>query len=75
MANYWLAIGNPENWVTAFDSKNTWGLKSTQRHLWEGLAANDFVFFYATQPVIGIIGYGLIKTKFSQDKPLWPQEI
>lgn len=74
MANYWLAIGNPENWVTAFEYKNTWGLKPTQRHLWEGLSTNDLVFFYATQPVIGVIGYGSITTKFSQDKPLWPQE-
>jgi hypothetical protein len=75
LANYWLAIGNPENWVTAFEYKNTWGLKPTQRHLWEALSTNDIVFFYATQPVIGILGYGFIKTKYSQDKPLWPQEI
>jgi hypothetical protein len=75
MANYWLAVGSPENWKTAFEYKNTWGLKQTQRHLWAELSENDLLFFYATQPVIGVIGYGIVKTKFTQDKPLWPQEI
>ncbi|MBS7611475.1 hypothetical protein KEJ27_04625 [Candidatus Bathyarchaeota archaeon] len=28
-----------------------------------------------TSPVGGIIGYGVIQTKFRQDKPLWPQEV
>ena len=75
MANYWLAVGSPENWKTAFSYQNIWGLKQTQRHLWDELCENDVIFFYATQPVIGVIGYGVVKTKISQDKPLWPQEI
>lgn len=75
MANYWLAVGSPENWKTAFVYQNIWGLKQTQRHLWDALCENDVVFFYATQPVVGVIGYGVVKTKFYQDKPLWPQEI
>lgn len=75
MANYWLVVGIPENWRTAFEHGNIWGLKKTQSHLWDALAENDLVFFYATQPVIGIIGYGVVRTKFRQDRPLWPQEI
>ena len=75
MANYWLAVGSVENWKTAFAHRDIWGLKHTQRHLWDDLCENDVLFFYATQPVIGVIGYGVIKTKFFQDEPLWPQEI
>lgn len=33
------------------------------------------MLFYATSPVSGIIGYGRLRTKFRQDKPLWPQEV
>ncbi len=36
---------------------------------------NDVLLFYAMRPVAGIIGYGTIKTKFRQTKPLWPQEL
>ena len=75
MANYWLVVGIPGNWRTAFEHGNIWGLKKTQSHLWDALAENDLVFFYATHPVIGIIGYGVVRTKFRQDRPLWPQEI
>lgn len=75
MANYWLVVGIPENWRTALDHGNIWGLKKTQAHLWDTLSENDILLFYATQPVIGIIGYGVVRTKFRQDQPLWPQEI
>jgi len=75
MANYWLAVGSVENWKTAFAHRDIWGLKHTQRHLWDDLCENDVLFFYATQPVTGVIGYGVVRTKFSQDKPLWLQEI
>ena len=32
------------------------------------------VFFYATMPVSGVVGYGIIRTKLHQLSPLWPQE-
>ena len=73
--NYWLTVGAPEQWGTAFEQGNTWGLVTRQQHLWNGLAENDIILIYATKPVSGLIGYGAIKTKFKQDKPLWPQEI
>jgi hypothetical protein len=28
------------------------------------------VLFYATRPVGGVIGYGIVRTKFKQDKSL-----
>ncbi len=75
MSNYWLVVGSPHNWKTAFEHKNIWGLKRTQRHLWENINEKDTLFFYVTSPVSGIIGYGTVRTKFPQDQPLWPQEI
>ena len=75
MSNYWLVVGSPQNWRTAFEQKNIWGLKQTQRYIWESLNEKDTLFFYVTSPVSGIIGHGTIRTKFPQDQPLWPQEI
>ena len=73
--NYWLAVGSMRNWDTAFEHRNIWGLKEAQRHLWESLNENDVVLFYATKPAGGIIGYGVVRTKFKQSKPLWPDEL
>jgi len=73
--NYWLAVGTIKNWHTAFKYRNIWGLKETQRHLWESLKENDKMLFYATSPVSGIIGHGIIRTNFKQRQPIWPDEI
>lgn len=73
--NYWLVVGAVQNWVTAFEHGNIWGLRKTQQHLWDSLSENDRVVFYATHPVGGIIGHGRVRTKFRQDKPLWPEEV
>jgi predicted RNA-binding protein len=75
MSKYWLMVGSPENWRTAFEHGNIWGLKETQRHLWESLQENDMLLFYATRPVGGVIGYGSVRTKFRQNQPLWPKEL
>lgn len=74
MPNYWLAVGPPENWRTAFEHGNTWGLTERQKGLWNKLAEGDVVVFYATKPVSGAVGFGGVQTKFRQDQPLWPQE-
>ena len=75
MGKYWLVVGAVQNWVTAFEHGNIWGLKKKQQHLWDSLSENDGVVFYATQPVGGIIGHGIIRTKFRQNKSLWPEEV
>ncbi len=72
---YWLVVGSVKNWEIALLHGNIWGLKQTQRHLWESLSENDILLFYATKPVGGIIGHGFVQTKFKQDQPLWPNEI
>jgi hypothetical protein len=68
-------VGSPQNWHTAFEHGNIWGLKETQHHLWKALNEEDKVAFYATSPVKGIIGYGVVRTKLKQNKPLWPDEL
>jgi hypothetical protein len=77
MQKWWLAVGPSEYWRIAFEQGSIWGLKGSPRHdaLWKGLSEGDYVLFYATQPIGGIIGYGVVRRKFRQDKPLWPQEV
>jgi predicted RNA-binding protein len=75
MKSYWLVVGSKKNWEIAFQHRNIWGLKKTQRLLWESILEKDKLLFYATQPVGGVIGYGIVRTKFFQDKPLWPDEV
>ena len=75
MAEYWLVVGSRENWETAFKHGNIWGLKERQRHLWESLNEGDTLLFYVTQPIGGIVGRGVLRTKFKQNRPLWPQEL
>jgi len=55
LTNYWLVVGSPGNWETAFAHRNIWGLKETQRFLWERVGENDILLFYATQPVGGVL--------------------
>ncbi|MBI2872584.1 MAG: hypothetical protein HYY00_05265 [Chloroflexi bacterium] len=43
--------------------------------MWDVLSDDDRVLFYATVPIASVIGYGTIRRKFKQDKPLWPQEV
>ncbi|MEM3011460.1 MAG: hypothetical protein QXE76_06580 [Candidatus Bathyarchaeia archaeon] len=77
MQKWWLAIGPPEYWQIAFEQGSIWGLKATRRHNahWQSLSEGDYILFYATRPISGIIGYGVIRRKFRQNKPLWPQEV
>jgi hypothetical protein len=73
---YWLAVGTPRNWKTAFDLGNTWGLKrkGLQATGWKQVQIGDVLIFYAVSPVKGIIGYGVVQQKLKQDTPLWPEE-
>ena len=77
MVNWWIAAGPPEHWQIAFAFGKIWGLRPIKKMIaqWGRLSKGDYVLFYATKPVSGIIGYGVVKTKFKQDKPLWPKEV
>lgn len=77
MPKWWLAVGPHKYWQIAFEQGSIWGLKATRRHnaLWNRLSEGDNVLFYATMPIGGVIGYGVVRTKLKQDKPLWPLEV
>lgn len=75
MPRWWLVIGSPKNWQTAFEQGNLWGLKESQQALWEHIDKDDLLLFYASSPVSGIIGLGSLQSKFIQDIPLWPDEV
>jgi hypothetical protein len=72
MAN-WLAIGPAENWQIGI-RKKTWAVSPAQQKTWEKLASGDLVFFYATAPVKGIIGYGRVAGTGVDESPFWPEE-
>jgi predicted RNA-binding protein len=69
----WISVGKVKNWETAI-SGNIWGVKPTQKNLWEKLQKGDLLLFYATSPIKGVIGIGKVENKFKQDKPLWEEE-
>jgi len=74
MPKWWIAAGTPEHWQVAFDMGKIWGVTDKKFTQWKKLSSGDYVLFYATKPVSGVIGYGIVRTKFKQDKPLWPRE-
>jgi len=75
MSSHWLVVGAPEHWRVAFENGNIWGLQSTKIQWWERLSEGDGLIFYVTRPIGGAIGLGKVRTKFKQDKPLWPREV
>jgi hypothetical protein len=75
MLRWWIAAGPREHWQVAFEMGKIWGVIDKKIAQWERLSDGDYVLFYVTKPVSGVIGYGIVRTKFKQDKPLWPREV
>lgn len=77
MPRWWLAVGPQSNWEAAFTLGNIWGMKASGRPqvMWDTLTEGDRVIFYVTTPIAGSIGYGVVRRKFRQDRPLWPDEV
>ncbi len=72
----WILTGNIENWETAFNSGNVWGVREGKLvDRWKKLEKGDLLLFYAKAPSKGVIGVGKLESKFKQDRPLWPDEI
>jgi hypothetical protein len=74
MRNLWVLCGKPENWGIAFKDE-IWGLIPKFKGKWRHLRVGDYLFFYSTSPVKGVIGFGRVQAKFNQNRPLWPDEI
>jgi predicted RNA-binding protein len=71
---YWISCGKPENWRIALRDQ-IWGLIPKFQGKWKYLEQGDWLFFYVTDPVKGVIGIGKVQAKFKQTRPLWPDEI
>ena len=75
MNQYWLVVGPVDHWKVAFENGNIWGLQDKKKSWWDRLTEGDGLNFYSTRPIGGAVGLGKVRTKFKQDKPLWPKEI
>ena len=72
--NFWILCGKPEHWSIALKDE-LWGLIPKFKGKWKYLHQGDWLFFYANNPVKGVIGLGKTQAKFRQNQPLWPDEI
>jgi len=73
----WLVIGIPQNWETALSQPvPIWGLKPRFQAEFQNLKVGDILWFYATSPISGVIGIGVIKDKYVDDVNLvWEEEL
>ncbi len=73
----WLVIGVPKNWETAFSQPvPIWGLKPRYQTEFQAMNIGDFLWFYATSPVSGVIGVGIVKDKYVDPINLvWEEEL
>lgn len=70
----WILCGKPEHWSIALKDE-IWGLIPKFRGKWRHLQIGDWLFFYVTAPVTGVVGLGRVEAKFKQNQPLWPDEL
>ena len=77
MRHFWIIPGSEKNWRQSFVAKGVWGLEDTlfKKLYWLAIKPNDIILFYVTGDVKGVIGYGIVRSKFYQDVPLWDAEI
>jgi predicted RNA-binding protein len=71
---YWLIIGPPSNWEIGLKNK-MWSLSERYKKFWVRLQPGDYLLFYATAPVKGVIGSGVVSKIKNVTKPFWPQEV
>lgn len=73
-SNFWVLCGKPEHWEIGLKD-GIWGLIPKFQGKWKYLNQGDWLIFYATKPLSGVVGFGKALAKFKQNKPLWPDEI
>ena len=73
--NY-LINGSTENWHKVFEyNPPHWGFSPEGKSAWDALHSGDIIYFYASKEAKGIIGKGLLLSKFHGIDPIWPREI
>jgi len=71
---FWVLTGSIENWERAI-SGNFWGVREGLKKFYDKLSIGDVLIFYVKVPVSGIIGLGIVESKFTQNTPFWADEI
>lgn len=71
---FWLVVGPPDNWQYSFDHGNIWGFPQHYEPKWTQMQAGDTLIFYATRPVKGLIGYGILESKMPGEQPFFSSE-
>lgn len=73
----WLVIGISRNWETALSHPvPLWGLKQRYKVEFQAMMSGDVLWLYATKPVGGIIGVGMVKDKYVDPVNLvWEEEL
>ncbi len=75
LKNY-LINGDTEDWHKVFEyNPPHWGFTPEGKSAWDALQSGDIIYFYASKEAKGIIGKGLVLSKFHGTDPFWPREI
>jgi len=75
--HFWLSSGPAENWEVSIREGGIWAVedKPTLLTRWQKMQIGDFIVFYVSAPVSGIVGFGTITEKFKDERTLiWPWE-
>ena len=69
---FWVLSGPIKSWNISLKN-NKWGVRNNDnlKYYWDKLSEDDFLFFYVTYPISGIIGFGKFKIKYVQYRKLW----
>lgn len=71
---FWVLSGSLENWYRGI-SDSIWGCREGLKTKWDKLEAGDVLIFYVNRPISGVIGTGIVTSKFKGNSPLWPDEV
>lgn len=73
----WLVVGILKNWGTALSQPiPIWGLKPRYQAEFNAMSVGDFLWFYVTNLVKGVIGVGVVKDKYIDENNLiWEGEL
>lgn len=70
--NYWLAVNSPNYWGD-FMYNGSFGLEERYLDLWLDVRPRDVVFFYATKPVKGVFGMGVVQQTCYRDELVYAE--
>ena len=69
----YILVGEKQNWEVGLENQ-VWGFKKSAIGSWNTTQPKEFVAFYVTKPIQKIIGFGVVKEKFVDEKFLWNDE-